>query len=70
MAACCLARCGMLAAAAATDHHSNTAPARHGGTRSVGSRRSLPALPAARAGRAVTPPVDAVLVAPSTRTTT
>ena len=67
MPACCPARCGMLAAAAATDHRRNTAPARHGGTRSVGSHRSLRA---GRAGRAVTPAVHSVLGAPSTRTTT
>jgi hypothetical protein len=67
MVACCPARCGMLAAAAATDHRMNTAPARHGGTRSVGSHRSLRA---SRAGRAVMPPVHCVLAAPSTRTTT
>jgi hypothetical protein len=67
MAACCPARCGMFAAAAATNHRRNTAPARDGGTRSVGSHRSLRA---GRAGRPVTPPVYAVLVASSTRTTT
>ena len=64
----CPTRCGMHAAAVATDHRrTTTAAARHDSTQSVDSQRSLRA---GRTGRAVTPPAHAVSVAPSTRTKT
>jgi hypothetical protein len=64
MAACCPARWGIPAAAAAADHPGNTARARDSGAYRAGALRSRRA---GRDRRPLTPPAFGVHVMPSTR---